>query len=334
VSRRWASFGAVAAVVHVGIFVALGRLRPPAAPTGAPGPDDTVVAAIDLVPEVAAGHAPLEETAVVATAHGAVLPRERVSREASSAPPGGVGEAPAVAPTASARDDGWTFTPTKPVDVTDPAFVARAVRGVGVAPDAPEGASRSAGGLGEALEAHDVEMGLGSGGPVLSALEAAARDTDAPVEGWALFDVAVDTSGRVSVVLDDVSSGQPAWARVGAAAGHVVDPKRVRIPPGARGWHVVVRVEAKIQYPDGTKPKDLGGHVETSAGELSGKNPYPERLPGARLVARGKVCSVALDLSLDVLRGLPLLSGGCSPENAGALPLRIVSGRIMSEGRL
>jgi hypothetical protein len=53
-------------------------------------------------------------------------------------------------------------------------------------------------------------------------------------------------------------------------------------------------------------------------------------LPSATLSVSGKICAAQLTVT-PVGIGL---AGGCSPENAGTRPMRIVSGRILSEGGL
>ena len=175
---------------------------------------------------------------------------------------------------------------------------------------------------------------------MVSALEVAAASTEAP-EGSATFDVAIDAGGHVSVALLSASAAAAAWSKVGAAAGASLDPKRVRIPPGAHGWHVVAMVEAKVQYPNGLDPKKLGTHVEASPDLALEENKHRatiedppivfKKLPGVTIAHAGKVCSVAISLGLSFASGI---SGGCDPSNAGANPLRVVRSHIVSEGRL
>jgi hypothetical protein len=216
--------------------------------------------------------------------------------------------------------------------------VARATRGIGTAEVTPQGPSTS-GGVVEGLDARDAALGLGRGGPVISALENAVAGSDAPFEGAATFDVGIDTSGHVSVALLESSVASPGWARVAAAARAAIDPSRVRIPPGARGWHVVARVEAKVQYPNGADPKKMGTHVEASPGKLVEDKARPhahappivlEKVPGVTLAHAGKVCTVRITLGLTPVP----ISGGCDPSNIGMNPLRVVHGHIVSEGRL
>jgi hypothetical protein len=241
--------------------------------------------------------------------------------------PGETGEP---VPASSSGDEGWSFAPTKPVDVTSTKVVAQSARDVVNEGTDRLGAGTAVGGLSKGLDDRDVDLGLGRGGPVLSALEAASRGMDVPVEGAATFDVAIDISGHVSVALSDVSSQYAAWSRVASAAGAAVDAKRVRIPPGARGWHIVVRIDAKVQYPNGLKPKQLGNHFEATPGEIDKDSLVMKKIPGFTISHVGKVCGVGL--SVTILG--PSIIGGCDPSNIGMPAGRIVSGHIVSEGRL
>ena len=245
------------------------------------------------------------------------------------------------------------------------------------APPTPTTTSQS-GGVVEALDAHDVAVGLGRGGAVLALAEEAARGPDAPVRGSATLDVTIREGGALAARVVDASGDADAWSRVAATLTHI-DPNRLRIPPGAHGWHVVVRVEAKLLFPDGrdqaslhgfrgsikpsalsdaiagkpgargsstgpggpdhvgggpTHPPPLGGALGprqatgVAAGVITGL--LGRILPTPTLEMQGKVCSVALTIT-------PLgvgLGGGCSLENIGAHATRVVSGRIVSEGRL
>ncbi|HEY6461550.1 MAG TPA: hypothetical protein VIY73_15390, partial [Polyangiaceae bacterium] len=123
-------------------------------------------------------------------------------------------------------------------------------------PPQPPTASTT-GGLSEGLAEHDVALGLGHGGAVLTAAETATR-ADAPVEGSATFDVVVHADGTVvaRVLRSDGSFAD--WSRVADAIGRSVEPGRMRLPAG-RGWHVVLRIDAKVKLPDGRDVRSLHG---------------------------------------------------------------------------
>ena len=329
--RRWIPSAALAALAHVALFAAAGRIRSPSVSVDAVLAEREEVA-FELT-ESAEPEAREVPASKPAEAPAAGRPGGRGAKVAGRGAVPSIDESTAeqapAEPAPAASDEGWSFNPTRPADVTAPAFVAQSVRSI-----ASEEAARqpppSAGRLAEALDRRDAELGIGRGGPVLMALENASRGMDVPVEGWATFDVAIDTSGRVSVALGNVSGEQAAWARVASTAAAAVDPSRVRIPPGTRGWHVVVRVDAKVQFPDGRRPKDLGAHFEATRGKLSSTSMVLEKAPGFTISYQGKVCGVGLSVSLPY----PTIGGGCNPEDAGMPAVRMVSGHIVSEGRL
>jgi hypothetical protein len=283
------------------------------------------------------------------------------------------------APPGRDLDDGWSFSPSADridLRVTTPQMLAPAPLDPAAADpgDGTKPAAASAtGGLAEGLAAHDVEVGMGRGGPVLAAAETAARSSDAPLDGGATFDVAVRPD---SVVAHVVSADHDAagWGRVAESLGRSLDPKRVRLPSGGRGWHVVVRVDAVVRLADGrdvrtlhgarasvtpsvlqqqaeAKPgsqwapppppgPDVGQDVPPQGGALGRGPQHPGAgalqglaariLPTPTLSVSGKICSASLSAN-------PLglgLGGGCSLENIGSHPTRVVSGHILSEGSL
>ncbi|HEX3343163.1 MAG TPA: hypothetical protein VHS09_01270 [Polyangiaceae bacterium] len=321
--RRRVLPGALAvAELEVDLTTPPAETAPPAAsPTAAEAP---VARATSAAARLATREPPSEP-------HDAVEPS---ATPASIAPAG---------PTTAGSTDAWTFDPRKPVDDLAPAAVARAVRDALPPPEAraqPVTGISKTGGLAEGLDAHDSSIGLGHGGPVVSALEVAAARSEAP-DGNATFDVVVDASGHVSVALLSASSGAGAWSKVGATAGASLDPTRMRIPPGAGGWHVVAIVESKIQYPNGLEPKKLGTHVEGSPDIALAENEHRatvedppivfKKMPHITVAHAGKVCSVALTIGLTFGSGI---TGGCDPSNIGAHTTRVVRSHVVREGRL
>jgi hypothetical protein len=331
-SARGLAYLAAAVAVHALLLLSV-RDRPR---VEAPSQTDLTVVETDVTTEapedVPARAAPRPEIASAArspsSAARVAAGRERDDREEAEAR-GRAREPSVEAPEQTGAPDeksgGWSLQPEQPVDLTSPGVVARATRGLeGEGPQTPLTGVSATGGVAEGLDAHDAAIGMGRGGPVLAALESAASGDDAPFEGAATFDVAIQTDGHVSVALLDGAGAVGEWTKVGEATRAALDPRRVRIPPGARGWHVVVRLEAKVQYPNGLDPKKLGPRViasSTGPGVLG---------PSVSLAEMGKVCSVALTLGLT----LSPISGGCDPSNIGARTLRVVHGHITSEGRL
>jgi hypothetical protein len=331
---RWLPFASVAVLAHLALAVAVAS-APLRRGTSVPRQEpSTEVASIEVEPVPAPPSmdprvAESESTTAIA---GAVRAHPGRESAATPTPEEMSPEPPAQAPEpASSSDSEWTFDPTVGTNPASSAVIARAVQ-----PQIREfgehlGGGSTVGGLSQALTARDVELGLGQGGQVLSAFEARARTMDIAVQGWAVFDVGIDSSGRVSVAVTDASTARDAWERLARTAVADVDVKRIRIPRGARGWRIAVRIEAKEQYPDGGRPKDMGVHTKTTQLKESKTSMVVESLPGVELAARGKVCSVGVSLQLPFP---PMIAGGCNPENAGVREIRVVSGRIVDEGPL
>ncbi|WP_394825556.1 hypothetical protein [Pendulispora albinea] len=205
----------------------------------------------------------------------------------------------------SAPAEGWTFSPTvrKPVDLGLGApGGSKYVLPDGVVSKAELPADErpsTTGGLAEALDAEDVKRGTSRGQPVRLAVEAAARTTEAPSVGRATFDISVGAEGAVQIQLADANNDYEGWKRLVEAIRGQLARKRVRIPPGSKGLHVVVEVEARDQKPDGTP-------ANASALRRFGANPDTP---------------VGGSFSL-------------SPENIGVSAKRFVSSRIVRETRL
>jgi hypothetical protein len=113
----------------------------------------------------------------------------------------------------------------------------------------------STGGLREALAAHDRELGLGVGGPVVGVAEAATRSSRAPVRGFAVFEVRFDASGGVrGVSVVDANGERDSWSDVARGMAAALRAKPLRLPSGANGVAVTVRVDSDWLNPDGSRP--------------------------------------------------------------------------------
>lgn len=332
---RWLPFASLAVLAHLALAAAVAWLparRGMSAPKEEPSPEAVSLDVEVLPAEKPAGARLLESAAMAPLVRGARLPVGRESAAIPSREESSLEPSPRAPESAPSSDSQWTFDPTVGTNPASSAVIARAVQ-----PQVREfgehlGEGKTAGGLAEALTARDVDLGLGQGGQILSAFEARARRMDVAVEGWAVFDVGIDSSGRVSVAVTDASTARDAWDRVARTAVADVDTRRIHIPRGARGWRVAVRIEAKEQYPDGTRPKDLGTHVTTTGFKESKTSMVMESVPSVTLAARGKVCSAGVNWTFP--SPLPTIAGGCNPENIGVREIRVVSGRIVDEGPL
>jgi hypothetical protein len=357
---RWLPFSAIAVAVHVAAAFAMRIPVRASAPASTLEPASQGEFDLEQAPPVestppspvaAMPQSVLDESAAASRGApgrpgrlgGAVAAREANREPAEGGSPNG--SEVSQGPPAQTSEGGWTFDPRARVpgaaDWTDPGAVAMAAsEGGGETQPAVTGISQT-GGLVEGLDARDASIGLGrGGGAVVSALEVAAGTDATAVEGKATFDIAIDTSGKVSVVLVNASQSAAEWSRVGEATRASLDPRRIRIPPGATGWHVMATVEAKVQYPNGADPKKMGTHVEAVAVPKLVENKRRANVadppivfkgppPGITLTHAGKVCSVRVYVGL----GLNI-DGGCDPSNIGTNTVRLVHGHVVSEGRL
>jgi hypothetical protein len=131
-----------------------------------------------------------------------------------------------------------------------------------------EGNRQAGGAMRAALHDHDVAMGLGGGGPVVTALEAALRESTAPLESHAILVAVANAAGVVTQVDVESASDDPASFR--AVAEDVLSRLRgqnVRVPAGhglSMRLDVVSRVGAPSGGGVGLDPKSAGGHFDLS----------------------------------------------------------------------
>jgi len=103
-----------------------------------------------------------------------------------------------------------------------------------------------------ALDAKDTENGTGFGGPVVSAAHTAWYSST--TLGWATFDVTTDSVGTVTGVrVAEYSGGadKKTWDGVASDIRRNLEKTKLRVPPGANGVSVRVRLEADMKYPSG-----------------------------------------------------------------------------------
>jgi hypothetical protein len=232
--------------------------------------------------------------------------------------------------------EGWTFNPTTVdlgVDSRGRSTAAGRVGSMGATegafPDGPPKVSET-GGLVEGLHARDQAMGLGRGGPVRSAVESVVQAAN--TMGVATFEVRIGGSGTVSVHMVE-ASGDPNWIKLADAISAEVKANRdrIRLPPNAKGLRVTVRAEAKDRWPDGRPPPKKANTIVATPGKVhETKDRIDIELPKVEIAHEGKVCSAKLVVGLQ----LPDIQGGCSLENIGSTPVRIVAATIISESFL
>jgi hypothetical protein len=221
-------------------------------------------------------------------------------------------------------------------------------------PAAPRTASTT-GGLREALEARDVEVGLGPAGTVLTAAREAASADVAPQIGTALFSAVILRNGEVTVALESCNRDAPSWTRVGDVLRGVIKKKPPRIADGRNGVALTIEIKAEQRWPNGTSVEGEAPHLAVDLPELTAtdqardalaeRNPLsvaePPRpsgvplkldvkLPGLFVKGRGKICSYAAGLTPFGFGA----SGGCDPTNVGARAMRVVATRIVSQSAI
>ena len=140
----------------------------------------------------------------------------------------------------------------KPVDIW--AIGARAGQGAptsGSAPGAePQPKTRGARGR---LSDHDRALGMGSGGPALAAAQDAARASTVD-ESTATIDIDADASGRVtSARVLNASSDTSTWNEVARAIVAALAGQTLRVPSGANGVVITVRIEVAMRLPSGAR---------------------------------------------------------------------------------
>jgi len=175
------------------------------------------------------------------------------------------------------------------------------------------------------LEDRDVELGLGRGSPVVGAVEEAAQASDAL--GSATFDVSFDSAGGVKVAL--LKSTGASWDGLRSSIARLVSEKHVRLSAG-HGLKVRVDVEAQVKLADGRDVRSLGTHAAATLGQVGTTSVAMAEMPNVRIEHNGKVCVVQARIDPTG----PSISGGCSPENIGVPPKRVVAAREVSEARL
>jgi hypothetical protein len=199
----------------------------------------------------------------------------------------------------------------------------------GRAPAAPRPVSTT-GGLFEALDQGDVERGMGHGGPVRSAVDAAAHRPDAPTFGKAVFAVALAADGSVQVSLAGSSGDPKGWEALRPAIREAVEkaPKRIRV--AGKGVLVTVAVEAKEQFASGATPtpdKKQGLGAQGSLGAVHETKEHVEfELPSGALTFKTRNCGAGVSLSAAGIG----LSGNCE----SGVAMRVVSTKIVAEQRL
>ncbi len=179
------------------------------------------------------------------------------------------------------------------------------------------------GGVVEKLDESDVERGFGRGGAVVAAIEEVVRESPTRPVGAVDFMVTIRRVGGVVATLLN-GEGPAGFAALTAAIERRVAKATVRIPGGAEGLRVIVRVDARDLLYDGKAPRPNGVKLRASPGAIHAtKESVAIELPSVAVLVKAGSCTVAVS---------PLgIGGDCMLD----LPATYqVHGRIVREERL
>jgi hypothetical protein len=246
---------AIAFVAHAALAAAVMGI--PLRAGGGPGlaKADFEIAVEDVIPEAPPVAAPSLPEHVGAEARAAARGAERDARGAGAARARG-GEAAPEASASSAPSDAeapWSFHATPP-GVAEGTFRVPSPRDRAASPLERNGRPDE-----QLLDAPpDHSLGLGfaapSGGPVVSAVHAAAAAVADARDGEATIEVVTDAAGHVVAVrLLDSTSDEQAWKEAARAIAAVLQGRTLAVPHGARGVAVTVHVEVAMRLPSGAK---------------------------------------------------------------------------------
>jgi hypothetical protein len=284
--------------VHVALALAFATRKPPM-PTAAAASSSEVD--VDFA---------VEESAPASPALAAALPApkstttETSTRTATTTATASLGKSSTpttsevlTAEPAAAASGAWSapiFVAGTPatMDTRAPASFFTLPEHGGAAPASTSHGSTT-GGLAEGLAEHDASLGLGSGGPVVSAAHAIPVEALVSIDGAGVFDVETDASGHVvSVRVADVTSDDLEWRKVARALQAQLASTTLRVPSGARGVAVRMRVEVIARMPSGAVSGHAirpfaGANTEAYAGvtgDLSDIGAHPVRTVHARVL--------------------------------------------------
>lgn len=142
-----------------------------------------------------------------------------------------------------------------------------------------------------ALDAKDTENGTGFGGPVVSAAHAAAGGSS--VLGWATFDVSTDSLGTVTrVKLVDWGGDEKQWQGVAKDLDAAMGGKKLKVPTGAGGVSVRLKVSAAMKLPSGaSKPLTpfVGAGTVGAEFDVADIGQKPKRMVAVQIVAESRI---------------------------------------------
>ncbi|HEX4448992.1 MAG TPA: hypothetical protein VH044_19765 [Polyangiaceae bacterium] len=104
----------------------------------------------------------------------------------------------------------------------------------------------------DVLDAHDRELGLDDGGPIVSVAEELTRPSDAPMNGRAVFEVVIDANGDIAGVrVLDAGDARASWERVAAQMGATLQSRHIAWRHKGHAMAVRVEVSSRWVLPSG-----------------------------------------------------------------------------------
>jgi hypothetical protein len=126
--------------------------------------------------------------------------------------------------------------------------------------------------LRDGLDAHDRELGLGTGGPLVSAAHDAASASIGPDVGSATFEVESDATGRVIAAhVLSASADIAAWNDVARELVRLMGPKTLHAPRDSRGMRTRLRIVAERALPSGGHYTREGTGVHFDVADIGAK---------------------------------------------------------------
>lgn len=204
-----------------------------------------------------------------------------------------------------------------------------------------------------ALREHDLALGIGSGGPLVGIIEETTRTSDTPWESSATFQVSTDASGHVTGIrISSVSSSMEGWKRVARQILDALRERTLRVPSGAAGIVVTLRVTSESRLPSGSRARYEPHVGDTSEVASIERNPAPSGAASAATAqapAGGERLDVlkvdphveqttpqsdkAVNLKLPEQRAsaVDIVNAPFDVTDIGARPMRVVHARIVNE---
>ena len=190
--------------------------------------------------------------------------------------------------------------------------------------------------MAEAVARRDETIGLGPGGPILSALERATHTANTPENARALFVASIDSGGNLRTRdVVSVTRDHRAWQRVARRALSKLRGRKLKVPQGfARGARLRIALESRIQLPSGADPglgvSLLGLPLKEGDGDKS------PRIDILKPTAKVEMMSVPTPGGKSYRMPVPaigfqVLSVAADPADVGAAPRRVVHAHVVDQ---